>query len=289
MNARSKRNLFFVAAAFTAAFVLVFLRGRDHSLKRILDTGTIRVGYAVEPPYSFVKPGGEVTGQSPEMAKLIADRLGINTIEWRQAEFGALIDELESGRVDVVAAGMFITPERARRVAFSEPVAKVAQAMLVARGNPLRIHSHRDFLDRPELRAAVLSGSVEERLFKKMGLRDERLVRVPDAATGRAAVESGIAHGLALSAPSVRWMAGTDKPGKIEMAAPFDQPGAGYSGGPGYVAFAFRKADESLREAWNGQIAATLSKEDYAELVEPFGFGKDELPTGETTKDILSR
>jgi membrane-bound lytic murein transglycosylase MltF len=69
------------------------------------------------------------TGESPEVAKQIAARLEVRQVKWRQAEFGALIAELEAGRIDVIAAGMFMTPERAQRVSFSVPSFHVRQGL----------------------------------------------------------------------------------------------------------------------------------------------------------------
>jgi Bacterial extracellular solute-binding proteins, family 3 len=125
-----------IVAAFSTAIVLRFLR--DQSLTRLQQEGTIRIGYAVEAPYAFLKPGGEVTGESPKVAKQIVARPGIRRIEWRQSEFGSLISGLESGRFDVIAAGMFITPERAQRVSFSEPTFHVQQGLLVPKRATMR-------------------------------------------------------------------------------------------------------------------------------------------------------
>lgn len=288
MKTRHKILLATAVVAFMAVAVAALHSG-DGSLRRVVSARTIAVGYAVEPPYAFVLPDGTVTGQSPETAKLIAERLGIDSITWRVAEFGALIDELERGRVDVIAAGMFITPERAARVAFSEPVARVAQAMLVARGNPMRIGSHRDAVASPGVKVAALSGSVEERLLKRMGLPEQRMVRVPDAAAGRAAVENGIAHALALSAPTIRWMAANDQLGRTEMAEPFEQPGPDHPEAVGFVAFAFRKQDKRLLDAWNAQIETLLHQQEYRELVEPFGFTSFELPAAGQARAFLGK
>ena len=98
--------------------------------------GFIRIGYAVEAPYAFLTPDGELTGESPEVAKRITSRLGIPRITWRQVEFASLIDELDAGRIDMIASGMFVTEERARRVAFSIPTFHTHQALLVRAGNP---------------------------------------------------------------------------------------------------------------------------------------------------------
>ena len=109
----------------------------DSSLRALQRAGTIRVGYAVEAPYAFVTPDGEITGESPEMAKRIVGRLGIRSIVWRGMEFRSLIDELEAGNIDLIASGLFVTPERARRVAFSKVTFHVRSGLLVAKGNPI--------------------------------------------------------------------------------------------------------------------------------------------------------
>jgi len=121
------------------------------------------IGYAEEPPYAFALDNGTVTGESPEVAKVIAARLGVADIEWRVVEFGNLIGELEAGRIDLIAAGMFITPERAGRVAFSEPTFRVQPGLLVAAGNPLGLHAYADIVANPAVRIAVLEGQKPRR------------------------------------------------------------------------------------------------------------------------------
>lgn len=95
---------------------LVGLWLRDDSLARVRSRGAIRIPYAVELSYAFLRPDGQVTGQDPEVARVIAAQLGINRVEWRPVEFGALINGLNAGHYDVVAAGIFVTQERQQRV-----------------------------------------------------------------------------------------------------------------------------------------------------------------------------
>ncbi|HMM38768.1 MAG TPA: transporter substrate-binding domain-containing protein [Desulfovibrio sp.] len=279
-------------AAATVLVVIaaaVWLGRGDSSLDRAREAGMIHVGYAVEAPYAFLSSHGEVTGESPEVARVIAGRLGIGRIEWRQAEFGVLIDELLSGRVDVIAAGMFITPERARRVAFSEPTFHVQPALLVPRGNPRGIHSYSQALATKDVRVAVLSGAIEESLLKGLGARESQLASVPDALTGRVAVESGYAAGLALSSPTIHWMELCDELGRTEAAQPFTAPEAYQTAGLGYGAFVFRKDDRALLAAWNRELKTFVGGPEHRALVSRFGFGEAELPGATTTEDILGR
>jgi len=77
MRNRLALGVALTAAALLAAGVLIArLSGGDDSLERLKRAGVIRVGYAVEAPHAFLAPGGRVTGQSPELARLVIARLG---------------------------------------------------------------------------------------------------------------------------------------------------------------------------------------------------------------------
>ncbi|WP_459934158.1 transporter substrate-binding domain-containing protein [Fundidesulfovibrio butyratiphilus] len=281
---------FLILAAFVAAGALYWeYATQDQSLARVRSTRSLRIGYAVEAPYAFLTADGEVTGQSPELARQVCAALGVERIEWRLAEFGSLLDELENSRVDVIAAGMFITPARAERVAFSEPFFHVRQGLLVAAGNPLRLHDYTKAVSLTGARIAALTGSFEIQLLERLGLPQSRLLHVPDAQTGRAAVESGLADALALSSVTIAWMATRDQLGKTEMADPFEQPNSDLTGAAGYGAFVFRKKDKALLKAWNAAQSPLVRAPEYLALIKRFGFSPGELPGNVSVKDVLAR
>lgn len=274
------------ACVLLAAAALFWRQSRDRSLDGVLESGVLRVGYAVEAPHAFLTPEGEVTGQSPELARLVAARMGVREVQWRLAEFGSLLAELEEGRIDVVAAGMFITPERARRAAFSEPIFHVRQGLLVARGNPHGLHAYADALSKPGVRIAALTGAVETELLRGLGLPPAQILQVPDARTGLAAVETGVADGLALSSPTINWMALRDQLGGTEIARPFRQPNSTLLGRYGYGAFVFRLRDQALLRAWNEAQKELLAGPEYARLMERFGFSPEERPGGVSAAEV---
>lgn len=275
-DTRKRALVAVVAICGAAVFAGVWLaRERDASLSRLQRQGAVRIGYAVEPPYAFLTPDGEVTGEAPEIAARMAARLGIARVDWCGMEFGALIDELEAGHIDVIAAGLFRTPERARRVCFSLPTLQVCPGLLVAKGNPLKLHAERQLVTNGALRVAVLSGSVEERRLLQAGVDAGRLVGVPDALTGKAAVVAGVADALALSLPSVKWMSKQDILTGLEGAQPF-VPLAAHE--PGYAAFAFRKQDLRLRAAWDRALSDFLATPEHQALIARFGLTVADVP-----------
>lgn len=263
------RHLFLAVAAVAAIIAtLPLMPGREGALTRLQTTGTVRIGYAVEPPFAFLGDRGEVTGEAPEIARHVVERLRIASIEWRQSEFGNLIRELEAGRIDVIATGLFITPERSRRVLFSRPTMRVRQALLVQSGNPGGIQSYADAARRQDVHVAVLSGSVEEETMKNLGIDSYRLLRTPDARTGMKAVETGLADALLLSEPSLRWMLTQYLSGRFEVVVSQDGLKEEASGRP---AFAFRPDEADLREAWDEELQGYLGSKEHLAMLARMG------------------
>lgn len=273
-------TLILAPLALAGAAILLFSFGPepDDTLARARAEGMIRIGYAVEPPYAFVTPEGEVTGESPEVAKTLVARLRIERIVWSQMAFRELIPALQTGRIDVIAAGLFVNEERARQVRFSRPTFRVRPALLVAKGNPYGLRACEDLLGQPELHVAVLTGSVEHTLMRRVGLADERLVPVPDALTGYRAVESGLADALALSSPTLRWRLEQAPLAGTELVQVPDEPmtlaGADY----GIGAFAFRRSDQRLAQAWDAAARDYIGGAEHRALLSRFGFSPAEIP-----------
>ncbi|MFN3415086.1 MAG: transporter substrate-binding domain-containing protein [Caldimonas sp.] len=258
--------------------------GRDDSLQRVQAGAALRVGYAVEAPYALVQADGGVTGAAPELARLVGERLGVRQFVWIQTHFDALIPELLARRFDVVAAGMFITPERAERVAHSRPTQKVRAGLLV-RAPTEETAKATGAID--ELaRVAVIEGSVEHIRWVRAGWPADRLMLVPDAAAGRSAVLEGLADALALSLPTVRWMAAHSN-GKLSARAMGS--GQAWTEEADFTAFQFHPQDVALREAWDEALAAVIGSPAHLEAVRPWGFGLEELPGSLSVREVLVR
>jgi len=258
----------------------------DTSLGRVRESGELRIGYAVEPPYAWVQPDGHVDGEAPAIARAIAARLGIPRLVWVQTSFDALIPDLDAGRYDVIAAGLFITPERARHIVFSRPTLNVRPALLLRRdaGTDAFVPGYLQVVGRSPARIAVISGAAEETMLLDIGVPEGRLVRVPDSITGWHALRDGVADAIALSAPSLRWMQRghaddtvlAPAPAATATAAPDTSTPAALA--PGRPAFAFRRADTTLSRAWDVELAGFIGTPEHLALIAPFGLTADDLP-----------
>lgn len=245
----------------------------DAVLARLQGGAPLRVGYAVEAPYAYLLPDGDVTGQSPELARLVAAEAGWGRLEWVQTTFERLVAELQAGRFDVIAAGMFITPSRAEQVRLSEPVVRVRTGVLVraAAAGPA---SAELWLQRPGVRLAVLRQSVEAQWLRPRLPAGARLVPVPDAGAGAAAVATGLADALVLSLPTLGWLA-TSQPGAWQVLPV--ALGASDSPPVGWVGFQFRLDSPGLQQVWKQAQARVMARHEFATLMQRFGFAATDL------------
>lgn len=228
---------------------------RDHSLDQLQEHQIIRIGYAVEVPYAYVDDTGRVTGWSPELARQIAQQLDIARIEWIQVRFAELLPGLVEKRFDVVAAGLFITPQRVQQVAFSSPVQQVSSGLLVKAETELEPLSYADLVRHHKYTVAVLQNSVEHRRLQALGMPANRLLMIPDAYTGNIALKSGRADVLALSLPTLTAFFRIE-PERLRLLPLLTN---GNTQERDQVAFAFNLEAEQLLEAWNRVQAEVLA------------------------------
>lgn len=256
--------------------------GGGSTLERVTEEGTIKVGFANERPYAF-REGGELVGEAPAVHGYIFEQLGVETMEPNLFEFGALIQALNSERVDVVTAGMFITPERCKEAAFSNPEYVATTALLVKQGNPENLSDYASVAE-SGAKLAVMNGAVEVDQAKGNDIPDGQLQIVADQQAGLDAVKSGRADAFALTSISLRALAESDN--SVEVAEAFipvvdgeEQIGAG--------AAVFRQGDDDLREAFNEELKKLLESDKWLELVEPYGFTEAEKPDPSLTAEQL--
>lgn len=233
----------------------------------------INVGFANEAPYDFATASGELTGEAPTVARYIMKQLGVPSITGVLTEFASLIPGLEAGRFDMVAAGMFITPERCGQILFSDPDYAAPEALAVPTGNPKHLETLED-VAKAGAKLGVLSGAVEGGLAKSAGVKN--IQEFPDQTSMIEGMTAGRIDAICLTSISLRYAIQTAGHGKVELATPFfpvvngkkEIDGGGYG---------FRKGDTSLRDAFNTQLHKIQNDGTLLRLVQPFGFGATEI------------
>ncbi|WP_417347262.1 basic amino acid ABC transporter substrate-binding protein [Ferrimonas sp.] len=90
---------------------------------------------AAFPPFEYMggPNGDEVKGFDIDIARQIAEDAG-KTLKVENMKFDSLIVALNAGKIDMIAAGMTITPERQKAVSFSQPYYEATQVVLTQQG-----------------------------------------------------------------------------------------------------------------------------------------------------------
>lgn len=110
----------------------------NSSKEKVLVVGTS----ADFPPFEYKDPQtGEITGFDIDLIKMVAKKAGYDRVEIKDMDFDSLIPALQTGKVDVVIAGMTITEKRKQVVDFSIPYWKADQAVVVRKGSDIAVNS----------------------------------------------------------------------------------------------------------------------------------------------------
>jgi len=88
-------------------------------LEDILEHGTIRVGVSLFAPWTMETESGSLAGFDIDVGRKIAADMGVE-VEFKPYKWEDIIPALEKGEIDVIAAGMAITPGRALRISFTQ-------------------------------------------------------------------------------------------------------------------------------------------------------------------------
>jgi polar amino acid transport system substrate-binding protein len=91
------------------------------ALDNILQKGELVVGTAAGMPALNIKAkDGEIIGFEADLAKLIADGMGVK-LRFKELKFDKLLSSLQAGEVDMILSYMTMTPKRNLKVAFVGP------------------------------------------------------------------------------------------------------------------------------------------------------------------------
>ncbi|MGB6407960.1 MAG: transporter substrate-binding domain-containing protein, partial [Planococcus donghaensis] len=104
-------------------------------LTTVQEEGTLVIGTeGTYPPFTFHDASGELTGFDVEIAREVADRLGVEA-EFLETQWDAMFAGLDAGRFDMVANQVGINPERQESYEFSSPYITSTAVLVVAEDN----------------------------------------------------------------------------------------------------------------------------------------------------------
>ncbi|WP_319588381.1 ABC transporter substrate-binding protein [uncultured Desulfobulbus sp.] len=92
------------------------------------------------PPFAFIDKTGAPSGFDVEAMNWIAKDMGVE-VSHQPIEWDGIITSLVTKKIDIIASGMSITPERAKQVAFTQPYWVIKQVMVTKKGSPLTVEN----------------------------------------------------------------------------------------------------------------------------------------------------
>ncbi len=168
-------------------------------LDQILQRGEIIVGTAGSmPPLNMTTKDGKVIGLEPDIARAIANAMGVK-LRLETMPFSELLPSLEEGRIDMIMSGMTINSKRNLKVAFVGPYFESGKAFLT-KIKTIAAVDDTTVLNSPDTKLAALKGSTSQ-LFVETVLFNTTLVLVRDYDEGVDMVLRDEVHALVADYP----------------------------------------------------------------------------------------
>mgnify|MGYP001106969057 CR=1 FL=1 len=261
-----------IAIAATATTVLA------GPLQDRIDAGeTIRIGFANIPLWGYPNENGEADGFTNDIAIQTLASMGLTNIEPVVTDWGGLIPGLKAERFDLITGGMYVLGSRCENVAFSEPVARSGDGILVAAGNPEGINNYTDILNGGHIMVTGAGYNTVE-AAKNLGIADANIMQVPGPTEMVAALKAGRAAAAVLTDFEAQHLAADHA--EIDLADSSQME----EWSKNYAAIGFRHEDQEFVEQFNAALAAYIGSDEMMALVAEHEYTEVHLP-GDTTTE----
>ncbi|MEU0989302.1 ABC transporter substrate-binding protein [Streptomyces sp. NPDC005953] len=230
--------------------------------------GTLRVATAVGyPPMEMYKPGTtELTGVDPDLAKAVADRLGLK-LQLTNASFDGLIPGLKSGRFDLVMSSMTDSAQRRQAVDFVDYF-RTGGVIMTKSGNPEGIKTLEDLCGKS---VVLAKGSSNLDIGQQQNTKCTEKMRISqseDAPTGLLQLESGRAVATIVDYPVAQMFAEKNKAYQVIPTQ--------YGAAPWGIAVA--KDKSGLRDAVQKALQDLIDDGGYKKILDSYGVAGSAVP-----------
>jgi polar amino acid transport system substrate-binding protein len=239
----------------------------------------LKVAIGNEPPYTKLNPDGTITGAEPDVLQAVLSKMGYGQVEGVQVDYDGMIPGLNSGRWDVIAAGLFMNQSSCAAIHYTSPVIVSTESFAVLPGNPKSILSVADLKADKSLKVAAIAGGFHEGFIKAGGVPTSQILQVRDTVSGIDALKSGRVDAFCLSELSLNDF--KKQQGGFDVTAPIpDAPESG-SGA------AFREDDKELWGAYEVALESFKKTQEFADILTKWGFNA-EAPLGVTVEELCA-
>lgn len=267
------------AAIFAVTSIATTPASAESKLESLRSAGVARIAIGNEPPYSQITADGEVTGAAPEVTRAVLKKMGIADVKAVVAEYGAMIPGLQADRFDLVAAGLFMKPERCQGALFSQPDVCGAEGLLVKKGNPLGIKGHADIAANPDFKVGICGGCVAEKYAAEAGVKRSQIVIIPDVPSALKMVQDGRVQAYSNTALGLYDIINKTSATDVDVVAPAANTPVACAGA------VFRKSDVEFRDAYDKALQELKDSGEFDAILAKYGFSSNAAKI--TTRDAL--
>jgi polar amino acid transport system substrate-binding protein len=227
----------FLSAA-QVGLLLVISTTQAATLQQVRNSATLRIGIVLAPPWALRDQDNELIGFEIDVGRRLAADLEVEPT-FVVYPFDELVTALEAGEIDLIAAGLTITPERALRVNFSQPYATGGVSIATNLQKTSDIENLEQLSD-PARSIAVIAGSVAADLAARL-LPRASLALFDGAQDAAAALLDGDVDAYLDDEPVPTYLA-LDNPSRVDVpvARPLLETRAAFAvgkGDPDFLAF----------------------------------------------------
>lgn len=250
MTRRFAATLAAIAAGL--AVVAVGVAGAATPALKLKTDGQLLVGSDIPyAPFEFYSPPGSrtVVGFDVDLVKAAAKKLGISKVTFTPQPFDTIFVAVAQGRYDMVASSVSITPERAKRVLFSNPYFTADQSLMVKKGSSIK--STKDLAGKVIGAQTGTTGAELAKSFKPQTIKTYQLIDDAFQALAAGKVDA-VVNDFSISKFATRSK-------KTLVVVQRIKTKEGYG-------LVFPKSSTGLRDAFNGALAAIKKDGTYVAI-----------------------
>ena len=213
------------------------------------------------PPFEYVE-NGKIVGFDIELITPLLEKLGY-TVEVQDIGFDSLVTSLESGKIDVIAAAMTITPEREAKIDFTDSYYNSDQSILVLVDSNINIDEDEDLSD---LIIGAQTGTTGELWvidnlinITDAIMTDEQLKRYDTYTLAVLDLDNGNVDALILDKPVAESFA-KDEDRMVEYVIQTDE----------YFGFGVAKGNDELLNGLNQELELFMESDGWTDLINKY-------------------
>ena len=245
-------------------------------LAEIRDRGYLLYGFNGERPYNYLESDGKLVGSEIDIARAVAERMGIPEVQGIAMNFDSFIPALQAGRIDTCLP-IFVKPPRCKILTYATPHLKEGQACVVVEGNPKGIGGWDDLVNK-DIKVGLVAGTTPNEIAKNAGVPDSRITRFPDTTTLTAGMKSGRVDAIVEASGTIRGIFGELEGEGFERVVGWTKP-SNTSGKIEFLAgFPFNQDNVQLRNAFDTELVSMLADGSINDITAPYGISAADRP-----------